>query len=144
VVRNIREKTGNNKENKTMETQIAVPTTEMVANRMRELCSKGRNLQAIDELYSDRIISIEPQGLHPYRIEGKTSVLAKNKQWLSSFKHIESVTISEPLLSGNYFCFTMKMEVTVKDIGKNSVSEICVYEVENGKIVFEQFFFTIQ
>ncbi|HOZ86726.1 MAG TPA: nuclear transport factor 2 family protein [Bacteroidia bacterium] len=127
-----------------METQIALLTTEMVANRMKELCSKGRNIEAIDELYSDRIISIEPHGLHPYRIEGKISVLAKNKQWLSSFKNIESISISEPLVSGNYFCFTLKMEVTVKDIGKNSMSEICVYEVENGKIVFEQFFFAIQ
>ncbi|MES2678795.1 MAG: SnoaL-like domain-containing protein [Bacteroidota bacterium] len=127
-----------------METQIACMTIEMVANRMRELCSKGRNLEAIDELYSERIISIEPHGLHPYKIEGKVSVLAKNRQWLSTFKQIESISISQPLVSGNYFCFTMKIDAVIKDIGKNSMSEICVYEVENGKIVFEQFFFTIQ
>jgi hypothetical protein len=35
----------------------------------------------------------------------------------------------------------MGMEVTMKGAGRVDMHEICVYKVENGKIVKEQFFY---
>lgn len=127
-----------------METQVTTMTTTEVANRLVQLCREGKNVEAIYELYSDKIISIEPTGLHPYKIEGKISVIAKNQQWQSSVRQVNSIHISDPVVSGKYFSCSMDMEVTMKDIGKNTMNEICVYEVENGKIILEQFFFSMQ
>jgi hypothetical protein len=35
----------------------------------------------------------------------------------------------------------MGMEVTMKGVGRIKMDEICVYKVEGGKIVKEQFFY---
>ncbi|MEM7382685.1 MAG: SnoaL-like domain-containing protein [Bacteroidota bacterium] len=36
----------------------------------------------------------------------------------------------------------MEMDVTFKGAPRTKMSEICLYKVENGKIVWEEFFFT--
>jgi len=37
----------------------------------------------------------------------------------------------------------MSFDVTFKDRGRQQMEEVCVYEVNNGKIVNEQFFYTM-
>jgi hypothetical protein len=46
-----------------------------------------------------------------------------------------------PVIGGNFFSFGMGLDVTMKDGGRTSMDEIAVYEVKDGKIVKEQFFF---
>ena len=48
---------------------------------------------------------------------------------------------SAPVVGGKYFSVGMGMDVTFKGQPRMNVDEVCVYEVENGKIVKEQFFF---
>lgn len=48
---------------------------------------------------------------------------------------------SDPVVGGNHFSVAMGMDVTMKGAGRMNMDEICVYEVKNGKIVKEQFFF---
>lgn len=48
---------------------------------------------------------------------------------------------SPPVVGGNYFSVAMGMDVTMKGAGRMNMDEICVYEVKNGKIVKEQFFY---
>ncbi|MEL6717855.1 MAG: SnoaL-like domain-containing protein, partial [Bacteroidota bacterium] len=47
----------------------------------------------------------------------------------------------EPVIGGNFFSVAMGMDITMKEGGRMSMDEVCVYKVENGKIVQEQFFF---
>jgi limonene-1,2-epoxide hydrolase len=47
--------------------------------------------------------------------------------------------VSDPIIAGNSFACTMKLDVTMKGRGHMVMTEICVYEVKDGKIVLEQF-----
>jgi hypothetical protein len=44
-------------------------------------------------------------------------------------------------VGGTHFAVAMGMDVTMKGAGRLNMDEIAVYEVKNGKIVKEQFFF---
>jgi len=49
--------------------------------------------------------------------------------------------VSEPIVAGNYISVAMGMDVTMKGQGRMNMDEIAVYEVKDGKIVKEQFFY---
>ena len=51
-----------------------------------------------------------------------------------------SMEISEPMIAGNTFSLTMRMDVTTKDRGRMDMTELCVYQVKDGKIISEQFY----
>lgn len=118
-------------------------STQEVADRLVELCREGKNIEAITELYADNIISHEPKGSHVEVAEGKDAIFAKTKQWFDSVEEVHSGVVSDPLVTGNFFAVTMDMDVTYKGMGRNTMNEVCVYEVKDGKIVFEQFFYNI-
>ena len=128
-----------------METQTAVMTTEMVANKLVEFCRRAKNTEAIEQLYAGNIRSLEPKGSQAELTLGKVPVLVKDQQWRSMVQQINSVYISDPVITGNYFSCGMDIEVVLKETGRRiTLNEICVYEVQNGKIVFEQFFYAIK
>jgi ketosteroid isomerase-like protein len=128
-----------------MSTLEATKVTEIqkVANRLVALCREGKNLDAINELYDDNIVSLEPKGSRHERTEGKAGVIANNQEMFQTVEQMFSTTISEPIIGGNFFSCVMEMDVKMKGMDRMNMSEICVYEVKNDKIVFEQFFFTM-
>jgi len=112
-------------------------TTAMVAGRLIELCKDGQFIQAQHELYDTAIISIDPDGS---RTEGASNMNAKEQRFLNNLEKIISISFSEPLIAGGYFSVILRMEIEIKNTGYRDFEEICVYQVANGKIVFEQFF----
>jgi len=50
-----------------------------------------------------------------------------------------SLEVSEPVVAGNSFACTMHMDVTMKEKGRMDMTELCVYELKDGKIISEQF-----
>ncbi len=117
-------------------------TVQEVANRLVELCRIGDFETALKELYSDNIKSIEVPGSPAPNIEGMEAKIEKSKHFQDSVEAFHSNEISEPLVADSFFSITMKMEVTFKGAGRVTMEEVCVYEVRDGKIVLEQFFFT--
>jgi hypothetical protein len=117
--------------------------TQEVANRLVQLCREGKNVEAIDELYAENIISIEPKGSQAERTEGKVAVKGKTLNWHTMVEQVHSSKISDPILTGNYFAVVMELNVTMKGFGRIDMNEVAVYEVKDGKIVFEQFFFNM-
>ena len=115
--------------------------TQEVANRLVELCRQGKNEDAINELYADNIISREPAGTPMEHTEGKEAVLGKTQYWHNTVEEIHSGEISAPIVSGNFFSCTMDMDVTYKEHGRMAMNEVCVFEVKDGQIVSEQFFY---
>ncbi|PBQ30476.1 hypothetical protein CNR22_01400 [Sphingobacteriaceae bacterium] len=122
----------------------ALMTTEMVADKLVELCRQNKRADAIDELYSDKITSIVLKGESSEQVEGKLAVSRKIYELNSSTEQIRDLYISDPIVSGDYFSFTMETDSFMKGIGRVRMNEVCVYKVQYGKIVFEQFFFTAQ
>jgi hypothetical protein len=55
------------------------------------------------------------------------------------------VSISDPVVAENFFSINMLMHVDMKGVPHPiDMDEICVYQVKDGKIVLEQFFYTPQ
>jgi ketosteroid isomerase-like protein len=115
-------------------------STQQTADKLVAFCREGKNIDAINELYSDDIVSMEATG-DPNEFKGKQAVLDKNNYWYSSVEEVHSAIISDPIIAGNFFTVSMIMDVTYKGAGRMMMEEIAVYEVEDGKIVFEQFFY---
>ncbi|WP_214226731.1 nuclear transport factor 2 family protein [Pedobacter sp. B4-66] len=117
--------------------------TQEVANRLIQLCREGKNLQAIDELYGEDIISSEPKGTPMELTEGKDAVRNKTVEWENMVEELHSASISEALVAEDFFTVVMDMDVTYKGMGRMAMKEIAVYEVKDGKIVAEEFFYKI-
>ena len=125
-----------------METTLTMNTTE-VANKLVSLCRAGKNMDAVHELYADNVLSLEPIGSRMERAEGKEAIIAKELSFFEMVETVHSIEVSEPIIAANFFSVTMKMDMTLKGMGRSSMDEVCVYEVKEGKIVFEQFFFPV-
>lgn len=76
-------------------------------------------------------------------VTGKQHVWEKSKQWLDNVVEHHGGEISEPLVTDNHFTAKMSFDVTFKDRGRQQMEEVCVFEVNDGKIVNEQFFYTM-
>lgn len=126
-----------------MTTQTAgVMTTQEIADRMYELFEQGKWEQAQDELFSQDAKSIEPPnspGLHS--VEGLADIKKKGEMFNAMVEEMHGGYTSKPLVAGNHIAFAMGLDATMKGAGRMKMDEIAVYEVKDGKIVKEQFFF---
>lgn len=117
-------------------------TTQDVANRLVELCRQGQFQDAVVELYGDNIVSIEPDGAPVKQADGIEAVKQKGAHFFESVEEFHGNEVSDPVVADNFFSCAMKMDVTFKGMGRMSMEEVCLYKVEGGKIVKEEFFFT--
>jgi ketosteroid isomerase-like protein len=128
-----------------MTTAEAVMTTQDVANRYMELEKQGKWMEIQDELYSRDVVCIEPEHAAAMGMQtltkGIDAVKAKAKAWNDSIEEMHGGYCSEPVVGGNFFSVAMGMDCTKKGVGRMKMDEIAVFEVRDGKIVKEQFFF---
>jgi len=115
-----------------------------VGNRLVELCSKGENMKAIQELYSDDIVSVEAceMGDMPRTLEGIDAVKGKNEWWMENHE-VHSGEAQGPYPHGeDRFALTFSYDVTNKPSGNRmQMNEVGVFTVADGKIVKEEFFY---
>ncbi|HEY4247851.1 MAG TPA: nuclear transport factor 2 family protein [Lacunisphaera sp.] len=116
-------------------------TTE-IAERLVALCREAKWETAQRELFADDAVSIEPQASPVFAKEtkGLPAIVEKGHQFEAMVEKAHSLTVSEPLVANNAIACTMNMDVTMKGKGRMQMSEICVYQVKDGKIISEQFF----
>jgi ketosteroid isomerase-like protein len=122
--------------------KLNVMTTEEIASRFNELAQSGNWDKIQDELYADNAVSIEPahaQGLQS--VEGMQAIKQKGEMFNNMIQEVHSGYSKEPQIAGNHFSVAMGMDLTMKDGNRMQMDEIAVYEVKDGKIVKEQFFF---
>ncbi len=124
-----------------METQVATMSTQEVANKLVQYCREGKFMEAIEDLYADNVESTEPMVDGGKAVVGKEAVIGKNNDWYASVVEVHSTKISDPVVGGDYFSCAMDMDVTYKQHGRAQMSEICVYEVKDGKITKDMFFY---
>ncbi len=116
-------------------------TTQEVANRLVELCRIGQILESQQELFADNVESYEPKHSPTPPAIGKEAVLAKGKHFASLIEERHSGSFEDPIVAGNHFCFICKLDANLKGMGRVVWNELCVYEVKDGKVVHEQFFY---
>jgi len=120
-------------------------STQEIANKWAEYCRTGQWDKAQEELYHDNCVSLEMEGAqgYPPRVEGKEAIIAKGQQWNEMVEEFHGVEIEGPIVAGNHFSASMKMDITMKGQPRNIDEEVAIFRVEDGKIVSEQFFYPI-
>lgn len=120
-------------------------TTQEVANRLVELCREGKYEQVVKELYSPDIVSVEPEGMPDRIVQGLEAIAKKGERFQSMLEKVNSTVVTDPVVAENFFSCAMLMNVVMKGVpGPIDMDEVCVYTVNNGKIVKEEFFYTPQ
>ena len=116
--------------------------TNEIAKRLAELCNKGDFETAQKELFASDAVSIEPYATPAFAKEtkGLNNIIEKGHKFASMVEKMNSMSVSEPMCAGNSFALTMKMDVVMKEGGPMNMTELCVYEIKDGKIISEQFF----
>ena len=116
-------------------------TTKDIAFRLVETCRRGDYVAAQRELFADDAISIEPEGRPDSVARGLAAIAEKTRVFDQMFE-VHRNTVGDPIVADPFFACTMSAEVTMRKTGaRQTLSEICVYEVKAGKIVREQFFY---
>ena len=120
-------------------------STQEVADKLVALCSQGKFQEATEALYSPDIVSIEagaPPG-QSRESKGIAAVKAKGEWWVENHE-VHSATVEGPLVAGSHFAVTFKLDVTFKPEAKRfTMEEIGIYKVAEGKIVREEFFYSM-
>ncbi len=125
-----------------MATQEAVMSTQDIANRLSELFKENKWIEAQTELFSEDAESIEPahaQGSGS--VKGLDAIKKKGDDFNNMVEEMHGGYVSEPIVAGNYIAIGMGIDATYKGMGRRKMDEIVLYEVRDGKIVKEQFFY---
>jgi ketosteroid isomerase-like protein len=126
-----------------MTTATSPMTTRAIAARLAELCRKGDFETAQKELFAKDAVSIEPYATDDFEKEtkGLDAIIEKGEKFQSMVEAMHGgVDISDPVFAENSFALSMTMDITMKQKGRMKMSELCVYEIKDGKITSEQFF----
>ena len=120
-------------------------TAKEIADELVALCKQGKNMEAIEKLYSSDIVSVEACA-SPGMDQTQTGIEAikeKNKWWVDNHE-VHGGEVNGPFPNGDRFIVSFKFEVTPKQTGQRmSLEEMGLYTVKNGKIVKEEFFYSM-
>jgi hypothetical protein len=125
-----------------MTTNKTTMTAQEVAARFNELAQQGKWFEIQDELFADNVRSIDPDN-SPYfgYAEGKGPVRKKGMDWVAKVKEAHEISLTQPIIAGNHFAVGYSFDITTEDFGRIKIEEIMLYEVKDGRIVLEQFFY---
>ena len=117
-------------------------TIHEVAARFNELAQQEKWFEIQDELFADNVKSIDPPN-SPYfgYAEGKANVRKKGEAFVKKIEEVHRTHTTEPVIGGNHFAAGREVDITVQGLGRIQMNQIMLYEVKNGKIVSEQFFY---
>ena len=117
-------------------------TTNDIAKRLAELCKNGEFETAQKELFAEDVVSIEPSSSPAFEKEtnGLKEIIAKGHKFEEMVETTHSINISDPLIVSGSIAFLLEMDVTMKGRPRETMKELCVYKVKDGKIISEEFF----
>jgi len=123
-------------------TDSKVMTTQEVAARFNELAQQEKWFEIQDEFFAENVRSIDPSN-SPYfgYAEGKAAVRKKGEDFVNRIEAAHRLYTSEPIVTGNHFAVAREKDFTVKGHGRIQINQIMLYEVKDGQIVLEQFFY---
>lgn len=117
-------------------------TVHEIAARFSELARMEKWFEIQEELFADNVKSIEPSGsLYLRNAEGKAAVRKKGEDWVKRIEAVHRAYTSEPVTGGNHFAVGREMDITVQGFGRIQMNQVMLYEVKDGKIISEQFFY---
>jgi ketosteroid isomerase-like protein len=125
-----------------MTTSKTVMTTQEVAGRFNELAQQEKWFEIHDELFADNVKSVEPLNSPYFKYaESKASVRKKGEEFVKKVQEFHGAHTTHPVIAGNHFAVGRSFDITTEDFGRIKIEEIMLYEVRDGQIVAEQFFY---
>ena len=117
-------------------------TTQEVAKHFNELAQQEKWFEIQDAFFADNVKSIEPPA-SPYfnYAEGKAAVRKKGEDFVKKIRDVHGVYTTAPVIGGNHFSVGRGMDITTEDFGRIKIDQVMLYEVKDGQIVSEQFFY---
>ena len=113
-----------------------------VAAKFNEFAQQEKWFEIQEDFFADNVKSMDPPD-SPYMgyAEGKAAVRKKGEDFVKLIEAVHRAYTSEPLVSGNHFAVGREIDITVKGFGRIQINQIMQYEVKDGQIVSEQFFY---
>ena len=125
-----------------MTTNKTTLTTREVVARFNELAQQEKWFEIQDELFADNVRSVDPANSPYFKYaEGKAAVRKKGEDWVKRIEAAHKRYTTEPVVGGNHFAVGREVDITVQGFGRIKIEEIMLYEVKDGQIVSEQFFY---
>jgi ketosteroid isomerase-like protein len=121
--------------------------SQQIGKTLVDLCNQGKNMDAIDSLYSKDVVSVEATGSPemPRESKGIDDIRAKNRWWYDNHE-VHSGKAEGPYPHEDRFAVRFLYDVTPKNgpmKGKRfQMDEVGLYTVRNGKIEREEFFYS--
>jgi hypothetical protein len=103
-------------------------TTKEVAARFSDLAKEEKWFEIQDELFAENVKSI-------------AAVRSKAEAWVSRIEAAHHRSTTEPVVAGNHFVVGREVDITVKELGRIQINQLMLYQVKDGRIVSEQFFY---
>jgi hypothetical protein len=120
-------------------------TTQEIAARYRELMNEGKFIEVQDTLYHDDVVCQEPEKAAAMGVtiitNGLEAIKAKGAARRAMIETRHSYTCSQPLVAGEFFGVVLKQDVTFKGKPRMTLEEVGIFQVRDGKVVKEQFFY---
>ncbi len=116
-----------------------------IGQKLVALCREGKNQEAISQLYSPDIISIEAMAMPNMEQtqRGIEAIKGKNQWWVDNHE-VHKGSVQGPFPHGDRFIVHFNYEVTPKHTGQRmTMDEMGLYTVQDGKITKEEFFYAM-
>ena len=116
--------------------------TEQIAEKLTSLLREGKFEEVYDTLFDqEKIKHIEPQSPYFADLTGVKAIKEKDETMQGNIAEFHSMEVGDAITSKDFIALPYKASFTMKDGNKVELDEIIVYQVENGKIILEQFFY---
>lgn len=120
-------------------------TLNEIANELVAGCRENRTMENLDKLYAADATSVEASDDGGPRVaSGLDAIKGKHEWWDANFEFMGG-TISDPMPHGDdRFAVIFEMQAKNKQSGDvMDMKEVGVYHVADGKIVREEFFYSM-
>ncbi len=116
--------------------------TEEIARRLVALCREQKWEAAQTELFAADAISVEPYAPPggDQETRGLPAIMEKGRKFTAMTEKVHSLSVSDPIVAGDAFACTMRIDLNMTGQGRIDMAELCVYQVKDGKIIAERFF----
>lgn len=116
-------------------------TTQEVAARYHEMANQRKFIEIQDTLYDENVVCQEPEKAALMGMAIREAIKAKGIARRATIETVHSYICSEPIVAGEFFSVVLKQEVTFKGKPTVTLEEIGIFQVKNGQVIKEQFFF---
>jgi len=125
-----------------MTTSSKVKSTQEVAARFNELAQQEKWFEIQEALFSHDVTSTDPKNSPWFGYaEGKVPVRKKGEDFVNRITDFHSASTTEPVVGGNHFAAGREVDVTIDGLERIQIKQIMLYEVKDGQIISEQFFY---